>query len=226
MALYRLLDIRPGITALIGSGGKSTLLSLLARELSAAGARVLCTATTHMYPPAEMPLARSTAEAAAALDRGGPVCIGTWTEGEKLGSPREPLADYLALCTHLLAEADGARRLPLKAHAPWEPVIPPGTERTVLVVGASGLYRPVRETVHRPERFCALAECSPEDPATPERVARAIWAEGLGDLTLINQADAAPEAARELAALLGENTVVAALQKGVWNHAGFDSRGR
>ena len=37
-------------------------------QLEAAGARVLCTATTHMYPPAGMPLARSTAEAAAALE--------------------------------------------------------------------------------------------------------------------------------------------------------------
>ena len=223
MALYRLLGIPPGITALIGSGGKSTLLALLARELEAAGARVLCAATTHMYPPAGMPLAHSPAEAAAALERGGPVCIGTWAEEGKLGPPLEPLEAYLALCTHLLAEADGARRLPLKAHAPWEPAIPPGTERTVLVAGASGLYRPVREAVHRPEIFCALAGCAPEDPATPERAARAIREEGLGDQILINQADAAPEAARELAVLLGENTVVAALQKGVWNHAGFDS---
>ena len=48
-------------------------------------------------------------------------------------------------------------------------------------------------------------------------------AEGLGDLVLINQADAAEAAAMELAALLGEKTVVAALKKGEWNHAGFDS---
>ena len=226
MALWELLEVRPGITALIGSGGKSTLLSLLAQELGAAGGRVLCAATTHMFPPEGMPLAGSPAEAAALLERGGPVCVGAWAEAGKLGPPPEDLAVYRGLCDHLLVEADGSRRLPLKAHAPHEPVIPPGTARTVLVAGASGLYRPVREAVHRPEIFCSLADCGLDDPATPEGAARVIRAEGLGDLVLINQADAAPEAARELAALLGENTIVAALQKGEWNHAGIDSGGR
>lgn len=223
MELFRLLDIRPGITALIGSGGKSTLLSLLAKELAATGERVLCAASTHMFPPPGMPLAEDLSDARRLLDRGGPVCIGAWGAEGKLGPPRESLEAYRDLCGCFLVEADGSRRLPLKAHAPYEPVIPAGTGRTVLVVGASGLYRPVREAVHRPERFCALADCAPEDPATPERVARALRAEGLGDLVLINQADAAPEAARELAALLGENTMAAALQKGVWNYAGIDT---
>lgn len=223
MELFRLLDIRPGITALIGSGGKSTLLSLLARELTAAGERVLCATTTHIFPPAGMPLADSPAEAEKALRLGGPVCVGAWCGAGKLGPPREPLEAYRGVCRYLLVEADGSRRLPLKAHAPYEPVIPADTGRTILVAGATGLYRPVREAVHRPEIFCPLAACSPEDAATPERVARVIRAEGLGDLILINQADAAKTAAEELAALLGEKTVVAALNKGVWNHAGFDS---
>ena len=202
MALYRLLGIPPGITALIGSGGKSTLLALLARELEAAGARVLCAATTHMYPPAGMPLAHSPAEAAAALERGGPVCIGTWAEEGKLGPPREPLEAYLALCTHLLAEADGARRLPLKAHAPWEPVLPPGTERTVCVLGLTGLGRPIAEAAHRPELYARLADCRPEDAATPERAANVLNREALADIYYLNQADAAPEAAPALARLL------------------------
>lgn len=223
MELFRLLDIPPGITALIGSGGKSTLLSLLARELTAAGERVLCATTTHIFPPEGMPLADSPAAAEKALRLGGPVCVGVWAAEEKLGPPREPLEAYRGMCRYLLVEADGSRRLPLKAHAPYEPVIPPDTRRTILVAGATGLYRPVREAVHRPELFCALAGCRPEDPATPERVARVMEAEGLGDLTLINQTDAAEAAAMELAALLGEKTVVAALEKGEWNHAGFDS---
>ena len=223
MELFRLLDISPGITALIGSGGKSTLLSLLARELTEAGEQVLCATTTHIFPPVGMPLADSPAAAEQALCRGGPVCVGVWAAEGKLGPPREPLEAYRGMCRYLLVEADGSRRLPLKAHASYEPVIPPGTRRTILVAGAAGLYRPVREAVHRPEIFCSLAGCAPEDLATPERVARVMEAEGLGDLVLINQADAAEAAARDLAALLREKTVVAALNKGEWNHAGFDS---
>lgn len=226
VALWELLEIPPGITALIGSGGKSTLLSLLARELSAAGERVLCATTTHMFPPEGMSLASSPAAAEALLSKGGPVCIGARAETGKLGPPPEDLAVYQRLCDHLLVEADGSRRLPLKAHAPHEPVIPAGTARTVLVVGASGLYRPVWEAVHRPEIFCTLADCAMEDPATPERVARVIQKEGLGDLVLVNQADAAREAAEELAALVGKPAVTAALQKGVWSHVGCDTGSR
>ena len=86
-------------------------------------------------------------------------------------------------------EADGSRGLPLKAHAPWEPVVPGVSSQTILVVGASGLGRPVREVAHRAERFCELAGCAPGDAATPELVARVIAAEGLATRVLVNQAD-------------------------------------
>ena len=37
MELWKLLDIRPGLTAVIGSGGKTSLLRVLAQELSRRG---------------------------------------------------------------------------------------------------------------------------------------------------------------------------------------------
>ena len=77
----------------------------------------------------------------------------------------------------MLAEADGSKRLPLKAHAAWEPVIPAATANVVWVVGASGLGKPVAEVVHRPELFCERCGCEPTDTATPERVAMALNAE-------------------------------------------------
>ena len=54
----------------------------------------------------------------------------------------------------LLVEADGSRRLPLKAHAPHEPVIPKEAGCVLCVVGARGFDRPIRKAVHRPEQFC------------------------------------------------------------------------
>ena len=42
------LGIAPGITAIIGGGGKTSLMNRLAAELSAAGSRVIiCTSTTY-----------------------------------------------------------------------------------------------------------------------------------------------------------------------------------
>lgn len=49
------LRIEPGITAIIGSGGKSTLLKALGLELMRAGGRVLLCTTTHMFPVAGVP---------------------------------------------------------------------------------------------------------------------------------------------------------------------------
>lgn len=49
------LRIEPGITAFIGSGGKSTLLKALGLELMRAGGRVLLCTTTHMFPVAGVP---------------------------------------------------------------------------------------------------------------------------------------------------------------------------
>ena len=77
----------------------------------------------------------------------------------------------------MLAEADGSKRLPLKAHAPWEPVVPAGTANVIWLVGASGLGKPVAEVVHRPELFCERCGCESTDAATPERVAQVLNAE-------------------------------------------------
>ncbi len=61
----------------------------------------------------------------------------------------------------MLVEADGSRRLPLKAHAPHEPVIPKEAGCVLCVVGAHGFDRPIREAVHRPEQFCTLTGARP-----------------------------------------------------------------
>ena len=191
------LKIEPGITAIIGSGGKSTLLRALGLELMRAGSRVLLCTTTHMFPVAGVPWDGSsrrldaapwkpgalhtpgcTCEACAGLARGS-ICQAGVLDPEtgKLSSPAEPLDQLAQRFDYVLAEADGSKRLPLKAHAAWEPVIPTGTANVVWVVGASGLGKPVDEVVHRPELFCERCGCKPADIATPERVAQTLNAE-------------------------------------------------
>lgn len=203
MGLRESLGIGRGVTSVVGSGGKTSLLRALSRELP--GTLVLAT-TTRILPFPGVPLVTSPdeEEIAAALRESRVVCVGTPAERGKLAAPGIGIGRLARLADHVLVEADGARHLPLKAHAPWEPVVPPCSGRTVLVVGASGLSERVRDAVHRPERFCELAGCELDDIATPERVARAIDAEGLADTVLISQAGApgARGPARRLAALL------------------------
>lgn len=98
-------------------------------------------------------------------------------ETGKLSAPAEPLNELAQRFDYVLAEADGSKRLPLKAHAAWEPVIPAATANVVWIVGALGLGKPINEAVHRPELFCERCGCELTDIATPERVAQVLNAE-------------------------------------------------
>lgn len=212
--LVSALRIEPGITAIIGSGGKSTLLKTLGLELMRAGGRALLCTTTHMFPVAGVPWDGSsrrldavpwkpgashapgcTCEACAGLARGS-ICQAGVLDPEtgKLSSPAEPLDQLAQHFDYVLAEADGSKRLPLKAHAAWEPVIPATTANVVWVVGASGLGKPINEAVHRPKLFCERCGCELTDITTPERVAQVLNSEmqALGLSTarvMLNQVD-------------------------------------
>lgn len=233
------LKIEPGITAIIGSGGKSTLLKTLGLELMRAGGRVLLCTTTHMFPVAGVPWDGSnrrldaapwkpgaahapgcTCKVCAGMSRGS-ICQAGVLDPEtgKLSAPAEPPNELAQRFDYALAEADGSKRLPLKAHAAWEPVIPAATANVVWVVGASGLGRPVAEVVHRPELFCERCGCEPTDIATPERVAQVLNAEmqALGLSTarvMLNQADtlADPTMADRFEAALGRPLIATSLK--------------
>lgn len=221
MELADLLDIRPGVTAVVGSGGKTALLRTLGTALAAKGQRVALCATAKFYPFPGLPclLSPTLPELMAALDRERLVCVGKLLpDSGKLAAPELSMAELASAADYVLAEADGSAGLPLKAHAEWEPVIPPEAARVVCVVGASGLGRPIAEAAHRPERFAALAGTTPEDAASPENVARVLAAEALADIYFFNQSDTGGGEALALqtAALLGRPAALGALRKGVW----------
>lgn len=190
-----LLDVGYGVTALIGGGGKTTLLYTLAEELRGRGTVILCT-STHIRVPEHYPLVTGDAEELRAeLEWHGAVCAGTYAENGKLTASRIPFTELARLADYVLVEADGSKGLPLKRHARHEPVIPENARRVVLVVGADGFGKPVSAVCHR---------ASEDAAATPEWVARHISAEGLGDCVFVNKVESAADyaSARELSEYL------------------------
>ena len=183
------LGIRPGITAIIGSGGKTRLIGQLALELKPYG-RVLVTTTTKIFPARGMPLITlsDVQLIQSCFETEHCLCLGTPLTDGKLGTPKLPFERLLKLADYVLVEADGARQLPLKAHESWEPVIPQGA-RVILVAGLAGFYQEIQHVAHRPELFARIAGCSIMDKATPERLAAVIEHEGLADLVLFNQGE-------------------------------------
>ncbi|MGM9992534.1 MAG: selenium cofactor biosynthesis protein YqeC [Candidatus Bruticola sp.] len=60
---------------------------------------------------------------------------------------------------YLLVEADGSKRLPVKAHASHEPVLYCSADLGVAVIGLQGLGRRIIDgEVHRPELMCRLLQ--------------------------------------------------------------------
>ena len=119
----------------------------------------------------------------------------------------------------MIVEADGSKRLPAKAHAAWEPVLPPERNRTVCVFGASALGQPIQDAAHRPELYASLAEVSPEAVITPAIAARVLAKEGNFDILFINPADVLEDPAAALQPLvytLPCPVIYGALAEGYW----------
>ena len=215
MTLSQLLDIRPGVTAVIGGGGKTTLLRTLGEELAGRHTVLLCT-TTKILPFPDLPCARTTAELDQLRRSHRLLCAGTDVPGTgKLAAPETPMALLAERFDYVLVEADGASRRPLKAHAPHEPVIPPEAVQTICVVGASGFGQPISEAAHRPERYARLAGVPETAEAAPVTEAAVLRAEGLHDKIYVNQVETLWElaSARTLAALLDCPVLAGSLQR-------------
>ena len=140
----KVLDIQPGITAIIGGGGKTTLLYTLARELCQKGSVIVCT-STKIRAPQHIPLfsGESDADLLAGLQQFPVICAAQHTPNGKLCAPACSFAHLAGLADYVLVEADGSRQLPLKAHAAHEPVIPQGCGQVIYLVGADGFNRPI-----------------------------------------------------------------------------------
>ena len=102
------------IQAVVGSGGKTTLIHRLAEEYRAQGKKVFVTTTTHMRAEPDTLLTDDPEPILRALEQTGYAMAGI-PEGEKIRALSP--ATYAAVCARadeVLVEADGSRRLPLK----------------------------------------------------------------------------------------------------------------
>ena len=213
-------EIPKGVTALVGGGGKTTLMLRLARELSLLGARVIVTTTTHIFPPEGCATSNPATleEAKSALTKESLVCFGQPANDEKLSAPEISFSEMESLADYVLVEADGAKHLPLKAPAEHEPVIPKETRLVIAVAGLDGAGKAMHETVFRPARYAALCGKLEEDLVTPREIALVLAHSegqrkgvppGARFAVLLNKADdeARSKTALEIAAALGQYSI-------------------
>jgi probable selenium-dependent hydroxylase accessory protein YqeC len=162
------LDIVAGdCVAIVGAGGKTTLMLSLADQLAEVGLRVLVTTSTKIWPPKGMPLvlASSTPDLGAVIGQAftdaHPICCAgdrIDAAGKLRGlSPASVCELTAARVDVLIVEADGARGRMLKAHGSGEPVVP-ACSNVLVVVGNLAAHSSLISsgTVHRVEEFCRL----------------------------------------------------------------------
>ena len=219
MQIAPLLQIGRGVTALIGGGGKTTLMYTLASELKSRGKVIICT-STKIKLPEQYPTLFDASEdnVAAALATNDILCVAEKSVEDKLCAPRLPFETLAQLAPYVIVEADGAKRLPLKAHASHEPVIPAAAQRVVMVIGIDGIGKRIAETCHRPTLYAQIAGVSENDIVTPEIAARVVNAEGWGDRVYINKVESAEayDAAIALAGHFACPVISGSLHKGVY----------
>lgn len=190
MKLSRALRVNPGeVIALVGAGGKTTAMFLLANEL-APRMRVLTTTTTRIFAAqikhapvhvAFNPERQSITDLLPQLDRaiaahGQALVIGqTDPASDKVFGLSPDMIDALAGSGHfdvIINEADGSRMRPLKAPAAHEPVIPGSTTLVVPIAGLDVLGQPLSDaTAHRAEFIGRLIGIAVGQPVTADAVA-------------------------------------------------------
>lgn len=137
------------IYAVVGAGGKTSLIHRMAEAYRAQRKKVFVTTSTHMFIEEETLLTDDSDEIIEKLETTGYVMAGI-TAGEKIRALSEET--YKAVCEHadiVLVEADGSKRMPLKYPNDQEPVIYGNVDKILVVCGLFALGRKAGEVVHR-----------------------------------------------------------------------------
>lgn len=137
------------IIAVVGSGGKTTLIKQLAQQYLHQGKKVFVTTSTHMYIELDTLLSDDANEIIAKLDKEHYVMAGIQS-GEKITSLSKETFDAVAKQADItLVEADGSKGLPLKYPSDTEPVIPEPVDEIIIVCGLNALGHKVKDVCHR-----------------------------------------------------------------------------
>ena len=169
------------LVAFVGGGGKTSLMIALARELAAAGRRVIATTTTRIaaWEAESLPSVWCDDEPESALVerlRQHNLCmvVARATGDKAPGVPTDLPARLLARpdVDVVLVEADGAQRLPVKAPADHEPALPLETTLLVPIAGIDALDGPIADVAHRPHLVARLLDKDVHERLTPAGVAR------------------------------------------------------
>ena len=151
------------IRAIVGAGGKTSLIKKLASEYREQGRSVFVTTSTHMFVENDTLVTEDANAILQELEAKGYVMAGS-SCGEKIRAlPIEVYEEVCKYADEVLVEADGSKHMPLKFPNEKEPVIYDNVEEIIVVCGLHGLGKTAKEAVHRIELASKQTGILPED---------------------------------------------------------------
>ena len=162
------------VIAVVGSGGKTTLIHKLAKEYLDMGKRVFVTTSTHMGIEEDTLLSDDAEEIIRVLSEKGYVMAGV-PEGIKIHTLSRDT--YEKVCAHadvVLVEADGSARRPVKFPNATEPVIYDNTDRIIIVCNLMAIGSTFKESAFRLELIKAQLGVTEDTRITAEHIQKLI----------------------------------------------------
>ncbi|MFT8347954.1 selenium cofactor biosynthesis protein YqeC [Clostridium saccharoperbutylacetonicum] len=162
------IDInKNNVISFVGGGGKTTLIYKLGQELKELGKKVIITTTTQMFMSEDnFVITGKKDDIIELLQQKNMITVGLLNNNEvkvrenledfkqkdsiKIsGLPKELAESLKEIADFVLVEADGAKRLPLKMPADYEPVILEGSNLVVGVCGIDAVGKKIKDICHR-----------------------------------------------------------------------------
>ena len=163
--------------AVVGSGGKTTLIKKLAARYRSQGRTVFVTTTTHMFIEEDTLLTDDADTIIGALRETGYAMAGV-PDGAKIKAlSKETFQAVCARADVVLVEADGSKQLPLKFPNASEPVIPENSDEIIVVCGLNAIGQRAKDVCHRLELVKQCLGIADDTIITPEHV-RTLVTEG------------------------------------------------
>ena len=162
------------IIAVVGSGGKTTLIKKLAAQYRSQGRTVFVTTTTHMFIEEDTLLTDDADTIIGALQKTGYAMAGV-PDGAKIKAlSKETFQAVCARADVVLVEADGSKRLPLKYPNASEPVIPQHTDEILVVCGLNAIGQKAKDVCHRLELVKRCLGIADDTRITPAHVRKLV----------------------------------------------------
>ena len=162
------------IYAIVGSGGKTSLLKEMAVRFRREGKSVFVTTTTRMFIEEDTLLTDDAEVLIGALREKGYVFAGLPVEAKIKALPEAVYAAVCAVADAVLVEADGSKHMPLKFPNETEPVIPDNADEIIVVCGLHGLNKAAKDACHRLELVKQHLDISDDTQITPHHVYRMV----------------------------------------------------